>query len=136
MQKTKLGITVGMLGAALYFMGLINFLGLIVLAGYVLLFESNEWLKMTAVKAVAIVVSFQLMFIVIGFGDNICGFFNSIFSAFHSTFTLTWPLNLDSILSSLISIAEKAVLIILGIKSFSQGSLAIKPIDRIVNKNM
>ena len=34
MEKTKLGISVGLLGAILYILGLINFLGLIVVAGY------------------------------------------------------------------------------------------------------
>src|SRR5574344_1340231 len=49
MEKTKLGIPVGLLGAAMlfacYFGGyLVSF----VLAGYILLFEENAWLKRTA----------------------------------------------------------------------------------------
>ncbi len=57
-QKTKLGISVGLLGAAIYFMGLFSgYMVAVLLAGYVLLFEENEWLKKSAVKAIAVVLS-------------------------------------------------------------------------------
>ena len=45
MQKSKLGISVGLLGALIYFAGLINPLAMIVLVGYVLLKEENPWLR-------------------------------------------------------------------------------------------
>lgn len=32
-------------GAALYFMGFLSIIPLLIMAGYVLLFEENEWLK-------------------------------------------------------------------------------------------
>ena len=51
MQKTRLGISVGLLGAAIYFMGLFSgYLLAVLLAGYVLLFEENSWLRKNAVK--------------------------------------------------------------------------------------
>ena len=52
MQKTKLGLTVGLVGAGLYFLGLFSFIPAFLLAAYVLLMEDNEWLKKTAVKMV------------------------------------------------------------------------------------
>lgn len=52
MQKTKLGITVGALGAITFFAGFFGgYLAAIVLAGYALLFEENAWLKRSVVKA-------------------------------------------------------------------------------------
>ncbi len=56
--KTRMGISCQLFGALLFFMGLINILGLVLLAGYILLFEENKWLKKTAVKATVIVVVF------------------------------------------------------------------------------
>ncbi len=45
MQKTKLGVSVALMGAALYFLGLFSgYVALIILAGYVLLMEENVWL--------------------------------------------------------------------------------------------
>lgn len=59
MQKAKLGISVGLLGAAIYLTALSgSLLGLLVLAGYVLLVEDNQWLRLSAVKAVAVYLFF------------------------------------------------------------------------------
>lgn len=45
MQKTRLGISVGMLGAAIYLTGLFSgYLVVVLMVGYVLLFEENSWL--------------------------------------------------------------------------------------------
>ena len=53
MQKTRLGISVGMLGAAVYLTGLFSgYLVAILMAGYVLLCEENGWLKRSVIKAV------------------------------------------------------------------------------------
>ena len=53
MQKTRLGISVGMLGAAVYLTGLFSgYLVAILMAGYVLLCEENGWLKRSDIKAV------------------------------------------------------------------------------------
>ena len=48
--KTKLGISLGLLGAALYFMGLMGITPLVLLAGYVLLFEENLIPKISVVS--------------------------------------------------------------------------------------
>ena len=60
MQKTRLGISVGLLGAATYFAGLFSgLLAALLLAGYVLMFEENEWLRRSVVKAITLTILFQ-----------------------------------------------------------------------------
>lgn len=50
MQKTRMGISVGLMGAATYLCGLFGGLMVtVVIAGYILLFEENAWLKRAAV---------------------------------------------------------------------------------------
>lgn len=53
MQKTKLGISVGLLGAIIYFTSLFgsSYLIAILLCGYILLVEDNPWLRKTSVKS-------------------------------------------------------------------------------------
>ncbi|WP_010681132.1 hypothetical protein [Acetivibrio cellulolyticus] len=136
MQKTKLGISVGLLGAALYFIGLMNFLGLILLAGYVLLFETNEWLKRSAVKAVAIVIGFTLVTVIIGIGSDVIAVLNNLLSWVRIPFALSWPLQIDSIVLNAVDALEKLVLLVLGFKAFTQGSITIGPIDKVVDKNI
>jgi len=117
MQKTRLGISVGLLGAALYFMGLLSLFGLIILAGYVLLSESDEWLRKSAVKAVAIVIVFSLISVIICFGSDILNFLNNLFHVTGESSIISYPLHLDVLITSLTNAAEKIVLFILGIKA-------------------
>lgn len=67
MEKTKLGVSVGIFGAFLYVAALFGgYIAITLLAGYVLLMESNEWLKKTAVKAVATLACFSFLSLLIG----------------------------------------------------------------------
>lgn len=136
MQKTKLGISVGLLGAAMFFLGLINVTGLLLVVGYVLLFESNEWLKRSAIKAVAVVIGFALLSIIISFGNDIINVINGILSWFSSTTFVSWPLNFNTIANGAINALEKIVLVILGFKAFTQGDLKVSTIDKVIDKNM
>lgn len=56
-----MGISVGLLAAGMYFLGMISVLALVVVAGYVLLKEDNAWLKRSAVKAAVIPIAFALL---------------------------------------------------------------------------
>ncbi|OPZ88721.1 MAG: hypothetical protein BWY74_03015 [Firmicutes bacterium ADurb.Bin419] len=136
MQKTKLGISVGLLGAAMYFLGLVNFLGLILLAGYVLLFESNEWLKKSAVKAAAIVIGFALISVVISISNDVFAVLNGLLSWVRISFRISWPLQLDSIFLNIMDILEKLILLLLGFKAFTQGTMNVGPIDKVIDKNI
>ena len=136
MEKTKLGVSVGMLGATMYFFGLVSVLALVVVGGYILLFESNEWLKKTVIKAVAIIIAFALLSQAISFSNDLLGVINGILSWVSSTLRVTWPLGLDSIARGVLSALEKFILVILGIKAFTYGDIKIAPIDRVIEKNM
>ena len=62
MQKTKLGISVGTLCAAIYFTGIFGgYFTAVFLAGYVLLVENNEWLRKNAVKAIVLMIIFSIV---------------------------------------------------------------------------
>ena len=60
MQKTKLGISVGLLGAIFFFAGFFGgYLVTILMAGYILLVEDNAWLERVTVKGVVLMLFFQ-----------------------------------------------------------------------------
>ena len=87
MQKTKIGVSVGLLGAVIYFMGLFSgYLATLLLAGYVLLFEENEWLRKSAVKAVALMVVFSLAATVMNLIPNVIGVLDNLISIFGGSF--------------------------------------------------
>lgn len=136
MKKTKLGITVGLLGASIYFMSMISTLGLIIMAGYVLLFEENPWLKKSAVKAVFITVAFSLISVLISMGSNVFNIFNTILSWTTVEFRLKYPYGSETIIRNGLSILENILYLILGLKALKQGSIKIGFIDNFINKHM
>jgi hypothetical protein len=121
-QKAKLGISMAIFGAGLYFMGLISIIPLVIAAGYVLLFEENSWLKKTAIKAVSIVVLFAIIYAGIGLLGNLSGVISDI-SALNDDPADLYDFNrVISLLRTLTTFAETIVLLIFGFQALNQGN--------------
>ena len=136
MQKTRFGISVGLLGAAVYFMGLLGIIPLLLVAGYILLLEQNEWLKRCAVKAAVIYVLFALVPALVGVIGDAFGFINVIIGWFPGTFRLSFPGDIDNLINIAAEILRAILLLVLGFTALSQGSVKAGKIDNIVNKNL
>lgn len=137
MQKAKLGISVGLLGAAIYFTSLFSgYLVPVILTGYVLLFEENDWLRKNAVKAVSLTVFFSFVIVVINLIPNVISFINYIVSMFGGNFHIAFISNLVNAATSAIDIIEKVLFIGLGLKALNQGSISIPVVDKLINKYM
>ena len=134
MQKTRLGISVGLLGAAIYFMGLFSgYLLAVLLAGYVLLFEENSWLRKNAVSVMAV---FSLLITVLNLVPNAIGFINDVVSIFGGSFYVAFLSNLISAAVAALNIIEKLLIIGLGVKALTQGTIAVPVVDNLINKYM
>lgn len=137
MRKTKLGISVGLLGAAIYFMGLFSgYLVAVVLAGYVLMFEENSWLRKSAVKAVSVMAFFSLLITVLNLVPNAISFIDNIVSIFGGSFHVAFLSNLISAAVAALNIIEKLLMIGLGINALNQGTIAVPVVDNLINKYM
>lgn len=136
MEKTKLGISVGMLAALCYFAGMMGLLTLVIIAGYVMIFETNEWLKKSAVKAVAIVVGFAILGTIISTGSDIFIALNEIFSWLDMETRLSYPQGSEPFVRNVLSVCENVLLLILGFKAFKQASVKVSVIDSTINKHM
>lgn len=137
MQKTKLGISVGLLGAALFFSCLFGdiFVALI-LGGYILLFEENAWLKKAAVKGVALLFGLALLSSLIYLIPNAIGFIDDICNVFDGNFYIEFISDIINVFNSALVLIEKILFIVLGVKAFNQGTVKIPVIDSLVNKYM
>lgn len=141
-MKTKLGISVGLLGAATYFTGFFG--GYVIagiLAGYILLVEENVWLKKTAVKAVALLIGFSLLSAVVNLIPNIFDFIETLIRIFDQYFVFEAEIfavidRLVSFVLTALNLVEKVVFIVLGLKALNQGTIKIPVIDNLVNKYM
>lgn len=137
MQKSKLGISVGIVGAALYFAGLFNGLLLIaIIAGYVLIAEENQWLRRTAVKSVVLYILFALVSAVIGLLPDSIGLIGSFFEIFGGSVSVPFISSTAVFIDNGLSILKTVLFILLGFKALNQGTIVIPFIDNIVNKYM
>ena len=136
-MKTKLGISIGLLGAAAYFVALFDgFLALALIAGYILLFEENEWLKKSAVKAFVILVATALCRALIGFIPDLINLIDHLVGIFGGTFGV-WPLErLINFIDTAIVIARKVLLLLLGLQALTQNGTPIAPIDKLIDNHM
>ena len=137
MQKTKLGISVGLLGAAIYLTGLFGgFFASVILTGYVLLFEENEWLRKNAVKAVTLMVFFSILVTVLNLIPNVIGCISNVVAIFSKTFEISILTYLVNALISAMGIVEKILFIGLGMKALNQGTISVPVVDRVISKYM
>lgn len=137
MQKTKLGISVGLLGALIYFAGLFSgILAMVLIAGYVLLVEDNEWLKKTGVKALALSIVFSLAITVIGLIPDAINIVTSFLSILNINIYLSLVSSIISLLKSIINFVETILFIGLGLKALNQGTIEIPVVDDLIKKYM
>ena len=136
-RKTKCGITVGLFGAAIYLLGLFSgFMVAVLLTGYVLLFEEDEWLKKCAIKAITVMAVFSSLITVANLIPNAMSVINSITAMFGGNFYLAFISNLVDAVVSTISIVENVMLLGLGVKALNQGTIAVPIVDNLIDKYM
>lgn len=138
MQKTKLGISVGLLGAIIYFASAFGggYLVALLLCGYVLLVEDNPWLRKTSVKAVLLLIMFSLVSVVLGLIPDIWETITNLLMAFNKYPSSTFISGINSTISSAITIVKSVLFVILGLKALNQGAIKLPVIDKLIDKYM
>ena len=109
MQKTKLGISVGTLCAAI-------------------------WLRKNAVKAIVLMIIFSIVTAIINLIPDAMSCVEHIMSAMGLVFSENCLSNLVAAITSVIDICQKLLFIILGTKALNQGTIHIPSVDRFINK--
>lgn len=148
MEKSKLGISLNLFAAMLYFLGASsNTLIVAIALGYILLFEENERLKKTAVKALILTVFFEIILLLTTWLTNGFYYIFSSFNAYRSyvinsnrTYSYNYlfqflqyiPQNINSI----IRIIGILIFVIFGFRTYKEKDIKIKWIDNIVDKNL
>lgn len=135
MQKTRLGVSVGLMGAAVVFATFFGgYIPSIMLVGYVLLFEENVWLRRNSVKALALLMFFGVVFEVIGLIPDVFGWVDSLVRIFNGNFSYTFISNVIGFITNTISVLKTVVFLLLGVKSLTQGTVKIPVVDNMLNK--
>lgn len=138
MKSAKLGISVGLIGAIIYFSSAFGggYLIALLLCGYVLLAEDNAWLRKTSVKAVVLMISFSLLNVILGIIPEMWGIITSLLSIFNKYPSSSFIAGCSSAITGVISLIRSILFIILGLKAFNQGTIKLPIIDAFIDKYM
>lgn len=136
MLKTKLGVSIALVGAAMYFLGAISFVPATLLAGYVLIVEENEWLKRQAAKMIGVVVVFGLLSIAVGWIDDVVYMLGIIVRWFDRDAYFSVPGNLTTLCQYIITLAKEIFLLMMGFMALGMKNVKLGVVDKQLDKFM
>lgn len=137
MQKTKLGISVGLLGAIVYLTGLWGgYFTAALLSGYILLAESNAWIKKTSVKMILLMLVFSLISTIIQFIPDVINLISSAVNIWGGYFSIGAITRIVLFLQNALGLIKTVLFLILAAKALHQGTVSTPPIDTLISKNM
>ncbi len=137
MEKAKLGISVGLVGAILYCLGLFGgALVTIAAVAYVLICEENEWLKKTAVKVVFLMFLFPIVQFAVGLIPDLARIVVDFLNIFKVYPNIDVIYAIENLIYSLVNIAKYVVFAIFGVMALSKKSVKIPLIDSLIDKHM
>lgn len=134
MEKSKLGISVGLFSALTFLTGYLGLTALVLVCGYILLREENVTLKKNATSTIVLYLAFAALSLCVGLLSNFVSLVNfgnwmyefgfySVTSSFIST------------LNTLISIAEKVVFGLLALFALGGKEVKVPVISKFVEKH-
>ncbi len=133
-EKSKLGISIALLAAGMFFVGIVSYLALIAVALYIFIRENNAWLKKVAIFAVILVVFFAAVNFVLSVFSGAISLANVNINFIGNIIPLLGKV--FSVITSLVNIAEFVLLGLFGFMSLGGKSLNIGFINKLCNKHM
>ena len=137
MLKSKMGVSIALVGAAMFFLGAVYAIPACLLAGYVLICEENEWLRKSAAKMIGVLIFFGLCSVGVGMIDELVNMINVVVHWFDDMADyITMPADLTDLLGSAIYIIEGVVFVVLGFKALAMKTIKFGLVDKLVDKFM
>lgn len=136
-MKTKLGVSVAMMAAAAYLIGFFNGnVALLLIVGYVLICESDEWLKKSVVKALVVGLLFTLISAVIGFIPNAISIVDDLFNIFGGSFSIGFVSRIIIFINTVLDVFEKLLMLGLALMAFDNKTIKLPLVDDLIEKHM
>lgn len=134
MEKTKLGLSVGLLSALMFLTGYAGITAMLLVAGYILIREESRVLKKHAVGTIVLYLVFMVLSMCIGMLDNLFDIFN--FGGWmYGSVLYTVTNGFLSTLNYIVAIAEKVVFGLLAVFALGGKEIKIPVIDKFVEKH-
>lgn len=136
MEKSKLGISVSLLAAAVCLLGYYG--GYVItglLVGYILLKEENEWLKKLSVTVVVVMLSFSILSTAVSLIPNVLNVGYSFIQIFNGDFYIYFIDRIFNFLSNVLSICKMAVFLLLSYFALTGKDINIPVLDKLLDKS-
>ena len=137
-MKTRIGLSataVACIAFLLAFYG--GYVALILLTGYALLCEANDWLRSTVVKALVLSLAFSVCYTLLGLIPNLLDTINSIIRTFGGeSFSYSHFSAFISFLRGIVDICEKVVFLLLALFALKMKTIKIGFIDKFVDEHL
>ncbi len=132
-MKTKLGISTGLLSALAFFAALYSgWLAVLLITGYVFLFETDAALKKNSLTATVLMVIFYLASSLINLVPNLIGLLDDMVAVFDGYISVPVIGQLATFSNSLLALVEKVLFILLAILSLGGKSVSLPLVNKLV----
>ncbi len=135
MNKTKLGISAGLMAAILWLLGLYGGYVIVgVAVGYILLAEDNSWLKKQALRTVGLMLLFSLLSTVLNLVPNILSLVYEVANLFNKYPNFSKVHQVFSVLSSVLSVVKTWLFVLLGVMILFGKNFKVPVLDSLIDK--
>lgn len=135
MEKTKLNLSVAMVAAAAWLLGLYG--GYVItgiLIGYVLLKEDSQWLKKNCLRVLMLMLTFSVAFTVIDLLPSMLELLYSFLRIFKVNIYLDFVHNIFNLIYSIVSLIKTILFILMGVAAAMNKHFKIPVLDSFIEK--
>lgn len=137
MEKTKLGVSAGLVAAVAYLTALFGgYLIPVLIAGYVLICEQDAWLRKNAVKAVVLSICVSLLAALINLLPDAMDFVSSVINVFGFNFRLAFIDNVAAVFMNILRLLEKVLFVVMGLMALKRKEIPVPGLDKLLEKNL
>ena len=132
MEKTKIGLSAPVVAALAYLMFLFGgyTVGLL-FVGYVVLCETNAWLRKTAVVALLVAVCFSILSVLVGLLPDLVNLFSSLLRVFKVYIYLDVVDAIYAFFTNTINLVRIAVFALLAVLALQKKTVEIKILEKL-----
>lgn len=136
-MKTKIGISAGAYAAFTFLIALFGgYVALTIAVGFVLIFEGNEWLRTTVVKAMVIELLFSVLYLLLNALPDLFRIINDAATIFNGSVPYGKLSQGITFLRDGVQIFERVLFLLLALFAFKMKTIRIGFVDKFVEKHL
>ena len=135
MEKTKLGISVTLAVALLYFLGFYGGYVIVSIAvGYILLKEEHAGLKKDALRVLLMMILFSLLGTAVNLIPSVLNLFSNLLEVFNVHYYFTFFQRVFDLLATALALLRTVAFVLAGLAAVFGKSVTLPVIDPIIEK--